>query len=371
MAAIPINDNTPRNQYTATASQTTFAYTFWVYAETDLLVYVNGVLKTLTTDYTVSAVQSDTGANIVFNSGLALNDVVTISRSTAQTRLTGYTTAGSFRAETVNFELGRFLAMIQDTDKRVDRSFTLPDTSTSAPSLSIPDPQASKLLGWNSAANALENKEPTVLGATALPSVTGKDGWLATVDESGGTLAWLETLSTDYIDDDAVTLAKMAAGTAGNLITFDASGDPAVVATGTSGQVLTSNGAGAAPTFQAIPASVFSSSYTSSEQTITAAGSLTLAHSLGAQPKLVTAKLVCKTAEAGYSINDEVYIDAGGMHLVGSTTLPRGMSLVIDATNVNVRFGNQANTFNLLNKTTGNATAITNTNWKLVIGAYA
>ena len=52
-------------------------------------------------------------------------------------------------------------------------------------------------------------------------------------------------------DDNSVTLAKMAGGTDGNLITYDASGDPAYVTTGTSGQVLTSGGAGVAPTFQA------------------------------------------------------------------------------------------------------------------------
>jgi len=51
-------------------------------------------------------------------------------------------------------------------------------------------------------------------------------------------------------DDNSVTLAKMAGGTDGNLITYDASGDPAYVTTGTSGQVLTSGGAGVAPTFQ-------------------------------------------------------------------------------------------------------------------------
>ena len=51
-------------------------------------------------------------------------------------------------------------------------------------------------------------------------------------------------------DDNSVTLAKMAAGTDGNLITYDASGDPAYVTTGTSGQVLTSGGTGVAPTFQ-------------------------------------------------------------------------------------------------------------------------
>lgn len=41
-------------------------------------------------------------------------------------------------------------------------------------------------------------------------------------------------------------------GTDGELITWDASGNIATVAVGTSGQVLTSNGAGAAPTFQAV-----------------------------------------------------------------------------------------------------------------------
>ena len=51
--------------------------------------------------------------------------------------------------------------------------------------------------------------------------------------------------------DSSVTLTKMASGTDGNLITYDASGNPAHVATGTATHVLTSNGAGAAPTFQA------------------------------------------------------------------------------------------------------------------------
>ena len=59
------------------------------------------------------------------------------------------------------------------------------------------------------------------------------------------------TVDAGTLADDAVGLAQMASGTDGNLITYDTSGNPAAVAVGTSGQVLTSNGAGAAPTFQA------------------------------------------------------------------------------------------------------------------------
>ena len=63
------------------------------------------------------------------------------------------------------------------------------------------------------------------------------------------TSALTGTIATAQIADDAVTLAKMAPGTDGNIISYDASGNPVAVATGSSGQVLTSAGAGAPPTF--------------------------------------------------------------------------------------------------------------------------
>jgi hypothetical protein len=70
--------------------------------------------------------------------------------------------------------------------------------------------------------------------------------------------AWVDilTLSTGAVSnaavaDNSITLAKMAGGTDGELITYDTSGDPTTVPTGSSGEVLTSNGAGTTPTFQA------------------------------------------------------------------------------------------------------------------------
>ena len=62
-------------------------------------------------------------------------------------------------------------------------------------------------------------------------------------------------VTTAKIADDAVTLAKMAPGVDGNLISYDASQNPVAVVTGTAGQVLTSAGAGAPPTFQTIASS--------------------------------------------------------------------------------------------------------------------
>ncbi len=81
---------------------------------------------------------------------------------------------------------------------------------------------------------------------------------LATARTIGGTsfdgtanIAVALAAEATTVTDNAITLAKMAAGTDGNLITYDTNGDPAYVATGTATHVLTSNGAGAAPTFQA------------------------------------------------------------------------------------------------------------------------
>jgi len=53
-----------------------------------------------------------------------------------------------------------------------------------------------------------------------------------------------------HIADNAVTLAKMAGGTDGQIISWDASGDPVALGPGTDGQVLTSTGAGSPPAFE-------------------------------------------------------------------------------------------------------------------------
>jgi hypothetical protein len=65
-------------------------------------------------------------------------------------------------------------------------------------------------------------------------------------------------VTTAKIADDAITLAKMAPGTDGNIISYDASGNPVAVATGNDGQVLTSAGAGAPPAFETLSVAISS-----------------------------------------------------------------------------------------------------------------
>ena len=86
------------------------------------------------------------------------------------------------------------------------------------------------------------------LGDAATKTTGTASGNIPVLDGSGQIASGV--LSNAAVADNAITLAKMAGGTDGNLITYDASGDPAYVTTGTSGQVLTSGGTGVAPTFQ-------------------------------------------------------------------------------------------------------------------------
>lgn len=124
------------------------------------------------------------------------------------------------------------------------------NASTDSPSLDDGSPIAGILAG--------DHYVVSVAGNFFSEAVQVGDSIIAKQDSPTTAAHWITVnnnmvtpIVTANIADDAVTLAKMAPGTDGNLITYDANGDPAYVTTGTSGQVLTSNGAGAAPTFQA------------------------------------------------------------------------------------------------------------------------
>ncbi len=60
------------------------------------------------------------------------------------------------------------------------------------------------------------------------------------------------SVQTADIADDQITLAKLAGGTDGQIITYDASGNPVAVGPGSDGQVLTSTGAGSPPAFESL-----------------------------------------------------------------------------------------------------------------------
>jgi hypothetical protein len=59
-----------------------------------------------------------------------------------------------------------------------------------------------------------------------------------------------DTVAEANMANDAIGLAEIKAGTDGQILTFDASGNPSYVGPGSDGQVLTSTGAGSPPAFE-------------------------------------------------------------------------------------------------------------------------
>lgn len=171
-------------------------------------------------------------------------------------------------------------------------------------------------------------------------------------------------VSNGVIADQAIVLAKLKNGTQGDLLYYGAGGAPLRLNAGTAGEVLQTNGAGANPTWEAGP--IFTEQFESTGQTISASGSLTLAHGLAAQPKLYFTYIKCTTAEYNYSIGDEVPVPMNG-----NSNNSYGVTVVPDGTNLNIRFGSNAAVFQVLNKTTGASANITLGSWEFYIRAWA
>lgn len=107
------------------------------------------------------------------------------------------------------------------------------------------------------------------------------------------------------------------------------------------------------------------SMYKSPEQTITTAGALTLPHNLGGTPNLFQCSLVCKVAEGGYSIDNEVFIP-----IMYIDTTSRATSLTADSTNIYIRYANAVYVFVLIDRITGSKFAAINANWRFVVRAW-
>lgn len=99
--------------------------------------------------------------------------------------------------------------------------------------------------------------------------------------------------------------------------------------------------------------------FRSTAQTITSAGNLTLTHGLGSTPSQSWVELRCTSTEFGYAAGDRV-----SMPTVNADASRSGVSLVHNANDLVVRYGNSAGVFLVVNKTTGALSVATNGNWE-------
>ena len=171
MAVNPILTGERRNQYTSSGSLGPYNFTFVIYADTDLAVYVDGTLKTLSTHYTVSTNANGTGS-ITFTSGNApaSSTKVTIIGNKDLSRTTRFTTGGPLTADALETEFNNQTLFLQQIDEKISRALTLPIETSSTRPFAIPNQatRASKVLTFDSSGNA-----ETTVSSAGLATLSG------------------------------------------------------------------------------------------------------------------------------------------------------------------------------------------------------
>jgi hypothetical protein len=205
-----ISSTTSRNDYTAIAGQTVFPYTFKILVTSELKVYVDGVLKTETTHYTVSGATVATGGNVTFLTGLTVGQVVAIVDVPALTQLTSYSENDAFPAKTHENTLDKLTRIALYLKELLNKTISLP-ISSALTGLSLPTPVATYFLRWNAAGDGLENMDISTIGALSVAAY-GK----TLIDDTDASTA-LSTLGvSDFmktvLDDSTSVTARATLG---------------------------------------------------------------------------------------------------------------------------------------------------------------
>ncbi|MBL6934020.1 MAG: hypothetical protein ISR48_01270 [Alphaproteobacteria bacterium] len=168
---ITIDDITPRIQYSGDGAQTQFTYPFPIFEDADLEVYEDAALQTITTHYTVAGAGNSSGGSVTFVTAPANGVVVTLLRDVAIKRTTDFQEGGAFRAKTINDELDRMTAGLQQVETDSGRGLKLSATDT-ATSVTLPDKttRADQLLGFDA------NGDPDVSPKTGITGPAGPTG---------------------------------------------------------------------------------------------------------------------------------------------------------------------------------------------------
>ena len=156
---ISVSNNTPRVSYSVAQgqTQTSFTVNFEFFAAADLNVFVDNVLKTITTHYTVSGGNGSTGTVAMSVTGASGGSTVVITRDIALERTTDFPVSGAFNISSLNTELDKLVAIDADVDDTIGRSIRLQDSDASA-SMELPLKAArvGTVMAFNATTGAVE-----------------------------------------------------------------------------------------------------------------------------------------------------------------------------------------------------------------------
>ena len=242
---INLADNSPRISYSVAqgVTQSTFTVPFEFFAEESLNVYVDGVLKTLTTDYNVTGGDGSTGSVAISVTGASGGSTVVITREISLERTADFPTSGPFQIAALNTELDRIIAIAADLNDRADRSIHAQDFDASASYL-LPSLDARKgtVLAFNATSGDVE-VGPQIANVQSLANISADIALLADIED--GTLATNAITNVNNIRGNVTTVSGISAnvttvaGVSANVTTVAGISANVTTVAGVSSQVTT------------------------------------------------------------------------------------------------------------------------------------
>lgn len=151
--SVPISNVTRRVVFTASGTGP-YSFTFEILANTDIAVYKDDTLLTLTTDYTVTINSNGTGSITLTASPTGATQIAIVGNRTIQ-RTTDFVTGGDFFANTVNDEMDQQTIFAQQNAEAIDRALKAPQTDPTSINMTLPRAslRANKSLAFDSDGN--------------------------------------------------------------------------------------------------------------------------------------------------------------------------------------------------------------------------
>ena len=232
---INIADNSPRISYTVAngVTQTSFAVPFEFFDNTDLNVYINGALQTITSNYTVSGGDGSTGTISMSVTGSGSGTTVVITRDITLERTTDFPVSGAFNIVALNTELDRLVAIAADLEDQANRALQLTDFDANV-SLVLPDvdTRKGKTLAFNASTGAVE-AGPSITDVQTVSAASTDIALLADIQD--GTIATNTLTTLAPIQSDLAALGPISA----NITTVAGVAPNVTTVAGISGNVST------------------------------------------------------------------------------------------------------------------------------------
>ena len=151
--AIPISNVTRRVVYAASGTGP-YAFTFEILANTDIAVYRDDTLLTLTTNYTVTINSNGTGSITLTAAPTGATQIAIVGNRTIQ-RTTDFVTGGDFFANTVNDEMDQQTIFAQQNAEGLQRALQAPQTDPTTINMTLPRKadRANKTLAFDADGN--------------------------------------------------------------------------------------------------------------------------------------------------------------------------------------------------------------------------